>query len=165
MDFSAASGAIFNDDKSNRYILWRKWDSRLPNLLFIGLNPSKADGASDDPTTLRLSAHTKRFGHGGFYLLNCFTHIATNPRNLRASGNWQVNLNYVNKIAPLCETVVFVWGKHTLVQQLGRDQYFQKRFPRAKCFGSNVDGSPKHPLYLPYKTALKDFATQKSQFL
>lgn len=157
MNFTSTSGAIFNKHKTERYVLWRRWDDSLPNLLFIGLNPSKADGTYDDPTTKRIINHSKRLGYGGCFLLNCFTQIATQPKALRASGKWSKNVTYLNEVIPLCSEVIFAWGKHHLVKELARDIYFQKRFPNAKCFGNNCDGSPKHPLYLSYAAALQPF--------
>lgn len=164
MDFENCSGAIFSSCKKERYVLWRKWNTARPNLLFIGLNPSKADENFDDPTTKRIMAHSKRLGFGGCFLMNCFSRIATNPEELTPSGNWQENLKWLSKATPLCSEVVFAWGKHGLVTRLGRNIYFQNRFPNAKCLGTNLDGSPKHPLYLPYSGKLIQFDGADIQF-
>lgn len=102
-------------------------------------------------------AHSKRLGFGGFFLMNCFTQIATDPKALTPSGDWQENLKWLDSVEPHCADIVFAWGKHSLVQQIGRDVYFKKRFPMAKCMGTNMDGSPKHPLYLPYSSKLIQF--------
>ena len=138
-------------------MLWRKWDDSKPNVLFIGLNPSTADESINDPTTKRIIAHSKRLGFGGCFLMNCFTKIATNPRDLTPSGDWKENLSWVDKIAPICDEKVFAWGNANLVKELGRDTFFIKRFPNAKCLGVNLNGSPKHPLYLSYSTKLHTF--------
>lgn len=91
--------------------------------------------------------------------MNCFTHIATDPKNLTPRGNWQQHLKWLDAVVPLCSQVVFAWGQHSLVKTLGRDIYFKKRFPNAKCLGTNLDGSPKHPLYLPYSSELLHYHT------
>jgi len=162
LDFANTSGAIFNSMFEERYVLWRKWDNKKPKVLFIGLNPSKADANHDDPTTKRIIAHSKRLGFGGCFLMNCFTQIATNPKELGPSGNWQNNLRWLNVVATYCSEVVFAWGKHELVNKLGRDIYFENRFPDANCLGKNMDGSPKHPLYLPYSSKLLQFRRVKA---
>lgn len=136
-------------------MLWRIWDGQKPFALFIGLNPSKADDVSDDPTTKRIKAHSKRLGFGGFFLINCFPTIATDPKHLKQPGNWRKNLAWLKKVAPICNTVIFIWGKNKLVRDLGRDVYFRNLFPNAKQFGQNLDGSPKHPLYLSYSSKLE----------
>jgi hypothetical protein len=157
MDFADTSGAIFNCTENERYLLWRKWNDAKPKVLFIGLNPSKADGANDDPTTKRIIAHSKRFGFGGCFMMNCFTQIATNPKDLGPSGDWQQNLKWLDIVTPFCSEVIFAWGRHDLIKRLARDTYFEKRFPYASCMGKNLDGSPKHPLYLSYSCKLHSF--------
>ena len=47
------SGAVFGPN--SRFALWRIWDNSLDALLFIGLNPSRANGVQDDPTIRRLA--------------------------------------------------------------------------------------------------------------
>jgi len=165
LKFSGKQGAIFNTDGKERYVLWRRWSASRGNVLFIGLNPSNANHEFDDPTTKRIVAHSKRLGFGGCFLMNCFTEIATDPKALTASGNWQENLWWLAIVEHLCTGVVFAWGKHGLVKQMGRDAYFQKRFPRAHCMGINLDGSPKHPLYLPYSSKLIQFNDTQTKSL
>ncbi|MEM1338053.1 MAG: DUF1643 domain-containing protein [Bacteroidota bacterium] len=138
-------------------MLWRIWDIRLPRVLFIGLNPSIANATTDDPTTKRILGHAKRLGFGGFYLANCFSNIATNPKLLHPTGNWQENLRWISHAEKQCNEVVFAWGKHPLVKKLARAQFFIERFPNAKQLGKNRDGSPKHPLYLPYSGKLHPY--------
>ncbi len=157
MELSASKGAVFSPCQQQRYLLWRIWDSNGPRVLFIGLNPSVANAKKDDPTTKRILGHSKRLGFGGFYLVNCFSQIATDPKQLDPAGNWQDNLRWINRAASQCTEVVFAWGKHPLVKALGRDKFFAAHFPRAKQLGNNLDGSPKHPLYLPYSGKLMVF--------
>ena len=154
-----AAGAVFSSCNTQRYLLWRIWEPEHPKVLFIGLNPSVANAQKDDPTTQRIRAHAKRLGFGGVYLCNCFPTIATNPKQLHSYGDWQENKHWVSRAASLCQEVVFAWGRHPLVKQLGRDRYFATVFPNAKQLGKNLDGSPKHPLYLPYSTSLERFQT------
>lgn len=161
MEFSSPYGAVFSSSKKERFVLWRKWDHTKPSVLFIGLNPSVAGEKTNDPTTKRIIAHAQRLDFGGCFLMNCFTHIATNPKNLVPSGHWKENVKWFEKVAPHCTQVVFAWGKHSLVKELRRDVFFKKRFPNAQCLGLNLDGSPKHPLYLPYSGGLKPLKAQR----
>ncbi len=93
--------------------------------------------------------------------MNCFTQIATNPEGLSVNGNWQENLKWFKRVSPYHTEVIFAWGNNKLVKKLARDVYFEKHFPKAKCLGTNLDGSPKHPLYLPYSSRLLEFNPEK----
>lgn len=44
-------GATFSGDRTYRYSLWRIWDRSLPLVMFIGLNPSKANLTPNTPTS------------------------------------------------------------------------------------------------------------------
>ncbi|MEN1785803.1 MAG: DUF1643 domain-containing protein [Bacteroidota bacterium] len=154
MDLTQVQGAIFSNSGKERYVLWRTWEPMLSRVLFIGLNPSQAGVDTEDATTKRLRRHAQRFGFGGYVLMNCFSAIVTNSKDLKTFGDWPRNVAYLNQVIPHCNTVVFAWGKHPLVKQEGRDIYFKKRFPSAMQLGINKDGSPKHPLYLPYNITL-----------
>lgn len=44
------AGAKFSEDRKYRYLLWRRMDSALPMITFIGLNPSKANEDTNDNT-------------------------------------------------------------------------------------------------------------------
>ena len=46
-------GAVLSEDRKYRYALWRIWEAEGPKVLFICLNPSKADEFNDDPTLIR----------------------------------------------------------------------------------------------------------------
>ena len=48
-----------------------------------------------------------------------------------------------------CEKVVFGWGNAGELPG-----WLDKMVEKVYCFGRNQNGSPKHPLYLSYKTPL-----------
>jgi hypothetical protein len=60
-----------------RYDLWRRWDSSIPGVAFIGLNPSTADAEKDDPTIRKCVAYAKKWGFGSLCMLNLFAFRAT----------------------------------------------------------------------------------------
>ena len=53
MDTAQAAGAMISADGQYRYRLWRTWDPSLHKLVWVMLNPSTADGQTDDPTIRR----------------------------------------------------------------------------------------------------------------
>ncbi|MEW9699074.1 DUF1643 domain-containing protein [Paenibacillus sp. SI8] len=56
--------AIFSDKRKYRYSLLREWDSSLPRVLYVMLNPSIADAEIDDQSIKRCIYFAKKFGFG-----------------------------------------------------------------------------------------------------
>lgn len=152
--------ALLSDDRRFRYWLIRVWDESLPMLCIIGLNPSTADEAQDDPTIRREITFAKRDGFGGILKLNLYAYRATEPKNMwraQKAGtdiiggqrNWVDALKgYVSQHN--CTMVVAAWGRHG--KKRGPD--VAARWPAMMCFGVNADGTPKHPLYLKADTEI-----------
>jgi hypothetical protein len=142
-------GADFSECRNYRYRLWRIWDTALPKVMFIGLNPSKAGEFNDDPTIRRVVRIAKNLGYGGVYMMNCFAYISTDPKLLKInpmSKEW--NDNMLTIIASRCQDVIFAWGNFDIVKSTGRDLELIEMFPNAKALHINKNGSPKHPLYV-----------------
>lgn len=141
------SGADFSGDMNYRYRLWRIWDEEKPKAMCIGLNPSTANGEKNDATITILIRMLTILGYGGFYMMNCFPYITSNPNLLKQnamSKEW--NDLTITTTAALCSDVIFAWGSFKVIKLTGRDQELIEMFPRAKCFGKSKDGSPIHPL-------------------
>ncbi len=140
-------GADFSNDGSCRYRLWRIWDEEKPKAMCIGLNPSTANGEKNDATISILIRMLAKLGYGGFYMMNCFAYITSNPKLLKhnpASDEW--NNNMLTITASLCSDTIFAWGGFKVIKDTGRDNELIEMFPFAKCFDKSKDGSPIHPL-------------------
>ena len=87
MEFSLTleqnSGADFSNDKTHRFSLWRTWDLEKPKAMCIGLNPSNANAGRNDPTIRILIKMLMKLGYGGFYMMNCWTFVASKPELLQ----------------------------------------------------------------------------------
>lgn len=70
-----------------RYTLVRQWDVFGSVLVFLMLNPSKADGHQDDPTIRRCVGIARRLGYGGILVCNLFAWRATDPDELRKAAD------------------------------------------------------------------------------
>lgn len=152
------SGANFSECRQYRYTLWRVWDTALPKVLFIGLNPSTANEDTNDPTIQSVIRIAKHNGYGGIYMMNCWAYIATDPKLLKhnpASNAWNDNMLTVIKRG--CKDVVFAWGAFKIVKQLGRDKELEEMFQRALAIGITADGSPMHPLFKKGTSKLEPF--------
>lgn len=149
------SDAIISPDGLYRYSLIRNWDPQLKEIIYIGINPSTADGNVDDATIRRLRDFTRKYGYGGFRIINLYAFRATDyldlknvtdpigTENSRELARWQGRL----------KTIVFMWGNNKKDFMVQRNNVIEM-YPNALCFGHNDDGSPKHPLFLSGESKL-----------
>ncbi len=159
IDFSRPSGAVISRCKNYRYVLWRTWDTALPRVMFICLNPSTADGMVDDPTLLRCIDFAKQWGFGGMQTGNLFAYRSTEPALLKQVKNpvGRDNDRWLGYLSNHAELLVAGWGNDGVL--LGRDQKVLKDHPKLHYLKLNKSGQPAHPLYL--KRSLKPVAMSK----
>jgi hypothetical protein len=151
--------AKFSADGRWRWWLTRVWDDSLPMAALIGMNPSTATATEDDPTIGKEIHFVREWGFGGLLKLNAYAYKATNPKDLWAARARGVDVvgeeNTAGKMLALLRDfnvgkTVACWGRlktdrgWILRDALG---YFGVQLD---CFKKNADGSPAHPLYLPY---------------
>ena len=158
-------GADFSNDGNYRYRLWRIWDESKPKVMVIGLNPSNANAEKDDPTISILKRMLSILGYGGFYMMNCFAYITSNPKLLKDDPmSDEYNDCILTITATHCSDIIFAYGSFKIIKEKGRHKELIEMFPNAKCFGKSKDGSPIHPLAMqvrngrnPNKPELFDF--------
>lgn len=173
------SGADFSANKMHRYALWRVWDADKPAIMFIGLNPSRADEVKNDNTISKCIKFAQDFGYGRMYFLNLYSfrtpyvkrdknflkHLQTDGEKFEplvenldiAVG--PAYLQYFIRYATISEKIVCCWGSWPFIewQQLNVMLYISKLEKTPWCFGVNNNGSPKHPLYLKGTTKLMKY--------
>lgn len=145
-------GAEFSPCRTWRYALWREWGFDGKFVALLGLNPSTADEAIDDPTIKRCIRFAKDWGYDGLLMLNAYGFRATKPRVMKAAtdpngpGNDEAILIRIAQ----AELVVAAWGVHceatrsqALLQLIGRTVH---------CLGKTKGGHPTHPLYIKADT-------------
>lgn len=149
------TGAHFSDCRLYRYRLWRYWDEAVAPATFIMLNPSTADEVANDPTVERCERRAREWGYGGLRVVNLFALRSPDPRALYASPD---PIGSANDAAIMDATdeagiVICAWGAHGKHLQRGAAVH---RLLRDTCrvkphaLRINGDGTPAHPLYLPY---------------
>lgn len=146
--------ATFSPCRLYRYTLTRIWGPSTNFLACIGLNPSTADETTDDATIRKVIAFAKLWGYDGLVMLNLFGYRATDPKDMKLQA---APVGDGNDAAIELETtnreVLCAWGNDGSF--LGRDlNVWRSILRRRHCvsLGTNKDGSPRHPLYLPYTT-------------
>lgn len=155
--------AIVSADGVYRYSLARWWDNDLPRDLWVMCNPSTADAAIDDATIRRCIGFSRRFGSGGFVVVNAYAYRATKPVAMwaaAAAGADIIGPENDSWITAHLKTeqgrVIVAWGAHprpercwhvaALISAAGRE---------AMCLGTTRDGQPRHPLMLRNDAALR----------
>jgi hypothetical protein len=138
-----------------RYTLSRVWDINKPKVMFMMLNPSKADAITDDPTIIRCIDFAKKWDFGGLYVCNLFACIATNPKDLFAKQNPLGNENdvFIKKYADEVDIIVCAWGNRSIIKSILKEQtpFELLDFVKDKLYYLKLtkDGTtPRHPLYL-----------------
>ena len=145
--------ANISNDKKERFYLSRIWDSKKPKVLYIMLNPSYADDELDDPTIRRLIFFSKKFKFGGFYVTNLFTQITPYPKLLNIESTiHKNNLKVIKNFTLKSKAIVYAWGN-----LINEPEEFLSIIDKPLCFKKNLNGTPRHPLYLPSSCELESF--------
>jgi hypothetical protein len=160
--------AILDETRTYRYRLYRgALDLNISPVLWIGLNPSTADETVNDPTVRKVlgfqvqwSKHIRSYTRGTTELVNLFALRATDPRKLARHPD-PVGPDNDEHIRRAADEVVA--GKGTIVVAWGANAFARKRAMHVAgllwpfelmCLGTTKDGSPRHPLYVPYSQPL-----------
>ena len=148
--------AIFSECGQYRPLLRRWTGDKFPAdfALFCGMNPSTAEAAYNDPTISREWGFATREGLTGYVKVNVGDYRATYPTDLLKPGivpSSPMNLPTIAEQAYKARFVVVGYGKLNralaplaasvvaVIRQAGKPVF---------CLGLNIDGSPKHPLYI-----------------
>lgn len=141
------NGATFSKCRRFRYELHRIWDKEKPLAMFIGLNPSTANEIEPDPTIGRVEEFSRRWGFGGFYMMNLFAFVTAYPEELtNPYANTIENDSWLYNIAKSCSTIYYVWGNFKFARE--RSKEILEKFPGGYAIIINKNGSPRHPLYI-----------------
>ena len=147
--FDNNSGAEFSKCGKYRYKLWRIWNTSLPIVMCIGLNPSTANATKPDPTITNLTKMLKQLGYGGFYMMNLFAWISSKPDDLLSCADAiGENENKLKEVEVICNDVIVCWGNFKQAEK--RIAEVLPNYPNAKCFGVTKSGKPFHPLAMMY---------------
>jgi hypothetical protein len=160
-DLWESASAIFNQERTHRYVLTRRWADAAP-AVFIMLNPSTADAFQADPTVRRCLSFAKREGAGGLTVLNLFALRSTDPAALRTHSDPIGPLNdvFIRTYTDHAELVIAAWGVHGQLNDRDQDVVEMLHGPtNLLCLGVTKDGLPKHPLYVPGNAPLQTYTS------
>lgn len=148
-------------DNIYRLTLWREWDRIKPRVLFVGHNPSTADGDVEDPTTRRWQAFARRWGFGAYTAVNLYPFRAADPDEcyrwrdgFGPSNEVEVgiaidqNFGVMRDQARECKFIVACWGDLPREPAIVSRAMFVLQYGGrpVSCFGYTKSGNPKHPM-------------------
>jgi hypothetical protein len=150
-----AGGAEISPCGLYRYSLYRRWQEGGKKILFIGVNPSTADGAISDATCRRWQSFAQRDGFGEYWVGNVCAYRSTNPKALKSVAEYhdENNREHIRHMAVDADRIVACYGNNVEMVPYWQD------FVTWLCtnyevwmFGQTKRGHPKHPLRLPGDT-------------
>lgn len=155
--------AYFSPCRRYRHQLIRQWvNADAPYALIIGMNPSTAEADVDDPTIRKEISYVRNIlSLGALVKCNVMDYRATSPRDLLRTDApcSRDNLGWITSSALAASKIIIAHGKlHKSLHRHARAVTTALSGLDLWCFGTNGDGSPKHPLYLKGDTPLVRYA-------
>ena len=170
------SFCLFSECGSYRWILKRELLSGKKTVVFIGLNPSKANSSNNDRTLVRIINFCSRWNYKNIYIINLFGLISKSPIQLSKRNDPIGKNNDLITLKSLefwredsnCD-LWLGWGDKG--QLKGRDREVLKLIKnfsnlksnennysnRILSLGLSKKGNPLHPLYMPNESFLRNF--------
>lgn len=157
-----SKGATISDCELYRYALWRVWDKAKPLMVWVMLNPSKANATEDDHTIRWCIEFARQQGYGGIRVVNLFAYRATVPADMKRAKDpvGPLNDKVLTEACRDAGLLLVAWGAHGSF--MGRDRQVYDlilRVYRAApyCLQVTNGGYPRHPARLTYKQALRPY--------
>ena len=156
--------AVFSTCGTRRY--WLRRDlagSRQRFVLWIMMNPSRATGETNDPTTTMTTGISARHGYDVHGVVNLSAVIEPDSTRLDADAAAPDAANEKAIHRALCwiarhkGDIVVAWGASRHLKPREATLLHRLRRQPLLCLGHNADGSPRFPKYIPAKTLLTPF--------
>ena len=144
--------AIRSRDKKYCYFQVRRTGLSDRIVLFVMLNPSKADATCDSTTIRRCTDFAKKMECGWLYVCNLSPFVTPNRRVLKSAEKeprevWEENIKTIRAAAAAADRVIVAWGNDGVFED--RDQrvlqVLKARNVQIECLALNQSGDPAHP--------------------
>ena len=155
------NSAVFSDDRRYRYLLRRGVGESSGRVLFIMLNPSRADETRNDATIRRCIGFARDWGFGLLDVVNLFALMSTDPAALLKAEDpvGPDNDAAIRAALRVADAVVLAWGNHALDHGERAAAVTEMAWWTTPpyCLGLTKRGAPRHPLRLPKTATLESF--------
>ena len=156
--------AVFSACGTRRYWLRRNLSERRSRfVLWIMMNPSRADHETNDPTTTMTTRISARHGYDVHGVVNLCALIEPDSTRLDAhaaapdAGNDEAIQRALAWISRHKGDIVIAWGASRHLKPREAAMLYRLRRRPLLCVGHNGDGSPRFPMYIPASTPLVAF--------
>lgn len=128
--------------------------------LFVLLHPSKATASVDDPVTLRCMAFAEQIGCSRLDVVNLFAYRTDAPAHLFTAQRAGVDVigpgndDHICAAVSTADDVIVAWGSTAPLDRVAQVQNVIG-FRELWCLGTNENGSPRHPMYVPPSVTLQ----------
>lgn len=150
LDMSAEVSAC----QQYRYHLSRRFGPGFRTVVVVGLNPSTADAFQDDMTIRKCVGFARRWGMDRLVMANVCAWRSRHPKEMQRADDpvGPENEARLRELVATAEIIVAAWGQNKLPFRAQRLARWVLSLPNVCCLGQNADGTPKHPLFVPYET-------------
>ncbi len=156
--------AVFSACRQKRYWLRRDLGgSGIRHVLWIMMNPSRADEGTNDATTTMTTNISRRHGYTVHGVVNLSAAIEADSTRLTTSDgvadpvNEQAIRRAVNWVRRHQGDIVIAWGASRHLRQREADVLHLLRNSNLLCLGQNANGSPRFPRAIKRDVMLTEF--------
>lgn len=153
---------IFSECGLYRYLLEHDFGGSGPVISLGMVNPSLANGEKNDPTMTKVAGFATRLGASKIKVWNPFALIAKDVRDLRDAIDpiGPENDTHIAQAIHDADIHIVAWGPLSKLPKQLRGRWrsvvdvLSQAGAKPMCWGTALDGQPRHPLMLAYATPL-----------
>ncbi len=151
---------VISPCEAYRYVLYRRWAEGGKTLLWVLLNPSRAEATVRDQTDKKGVGFSKLWGFNAYRFVNLFAYRSTKTHGVTDVGLAKAigpeNDHWLDLMIAEHEHVMLAWGgsipKLVNARVPAVAEILARHHRKAWCLGLTDTGQPKHPVMLGYDT-------------
>jgi hypothetical protein len=161
-DVAVTRRVVFSECGLYRYLLEHDFGGTGPVISLGMVNPSKANGSTNDPTMTRVDGFAVRLGASKVKVWNKYALIDKDVKALRSAVDpvGPENDAYIAQAIRDADIHIVAWGPLSKLPKALRGRWasvvdvLHQAGAKPMCWGTALDGQPRHPLMLAYATHL-----------
>lgn len=154
--------AVFSECGLYRYLLEHDFGGNGPVISLGMVNPSDANGQKNDPTMTKVDGFAMRLGASKVKVWNKYALVNKDVKALRSAADpvGPENDDYIAQAILDADIHIVAWGPLSKLPKPLRNRWtsvvdvLSSAGAKPMCWGTALDGQPRHPLMLAYATPL-----------